>query len=79
MDGRLSGKKKLPMKSHANGGHASARRLGRVLVGSDRGNMHLLTCVDGILGHREVCRSFEKAPHVPAPATSTVSMFNEKF
>ena len=38
--------------------------------------MHLLTCVDEVLGRREVCQAFDKAPHAPAAGASTVTTFN---
>ena len=60
-----------------NWGHASAKPLKRVLADSDGGDMHLLNYVDGALEQREVCRAFDKGPHVPIfMRGSTVSMFN---
>ena len=43
---------------------------------SDGSNMHLLTCVDGVLERREVCQALDKAPHDPAAGASSVAMFN---
>ena len=37
------------------------------------------TCVDEVLARCEVCRAFEKWPHVPVAGTSTVATFNEKL
>ena len=56
-DGFPSDSKKLVMKLRVNWGHASAHQLRRVLVDSDGGNAHLLTCADEVLEQREVCRA----------------------
>ena len=76
-DGRQSDPNKIIMSLHVNWGHASARQSKRVLVELGGDNMHLLTCVDAVLGQREVCRSFEKARHVSVAGTSTAPMLNE--
>ena len=34
--------------------------------------------VDEVLGQCEICRAFDKAPHIPIVGTSTAPMFNEK-
>ena len=60
-------------ESHVNRGHASARRLRRVLVASDgeiTGMAHLL---GGALEQCDVCRAFDKAAHTPIAGTPTVS------
>ena len=66
------------MKLHVNWGHASANQLKRALVDADGGHAHLANNVDEVSGQCEVCRTFDKAPHVPIADTSTASMFNEK-
>ena len=70
--------KKIIMKLHANWGHASASQLKRILVDSDGGMSHLVAHVDSVLGNCEVCRAFDKAPHLPIAGTSSVSCFNER-
>ena len=70
--------KKIIMKLHANWGHASASQLKRILVDSDSGMSHLVAHVDGVLDTCEVCRAFDKAPHLPIAGTSSVSCFNER-
>ena len=68
-DGCLWGPEEIVMKLRVNSRHASAQQLTRVLLDSDVGNLHLLTCVDEVL---EQCgltclpeRAFDKAPHTP--------------
>ena len=39
----------------------------------------LVAHVDGVLGNCEVCRAFDKAPHLPVAGTSSVSCFNERI
>ena len=46
---------------------------------SDRGNLHLLTCVDEVLEQCEVRRAFGKAPRAPFAGAATVAMFNENL
>ena len=70
--------KKIIMKLHANWGHASANQLKRILVDSDGGMSHLVAHVDSVLENCEVCRAFDKAPHLPIAGTSSVSCFNER-
>ena len=70
--------KKIIMKLHANWGHASANQLKRILVDSDSGMSHLVAHVDSVLENCEVCRAFDKAPHLPIAGTSSVSCFNER-
>ena len=41
--------------------------------------MHLLQHVGEVLEPCVVCRAFDRAHHVPAAGTSTVSVFNEKL
>ena len=65
MDERLSGPKNIPMKLHVNRGHASARQLKRISEGSAGDTRHLLTYAREVSGQCEVCRFFDKAPHVP--------------
>ena len=77
-DGCLSAPE-IGMRLHVNWGHASAQQLGRALEDSDGGNMHLLTCVDEVLGHCAVRRAFEKAPHVSIAGSSSVATSNEKL
>ena len=40
--------------------------------------MHLLTYVREVAQEREICRSFDEAPHVPFARTQTVSTFNKE-
>ena len=42
----------LVVKLHVNWGHASAQRFTRVLVDSEGNKMHLITCIDEVLGQR---------------------------
>ena len=77
-DDNISDPKKIIMKLHANWGHASATQLKRVLVDSDGGMSHLVNQVDQVLETCDVCRAFDKAPHIPIAGTTTVSAFNEK-
>ena len=78
-DGNLPDTKKIVTTLRVNRGHAPAQQLKRVVADSEKGNMHLLTCVDEVCARREVCQAFEKAPHAPAGGTSTVAMFNERL
>ena len=75
----LSDPEMVIMKLRANRGHAPAQQLKRVLVDSDGGNSHLLTCVDEVSEQCEGRRAFDRAPHSPIAGTSTVAMFNEKL
>ena len=70
--------KKIIMKLRANWGHASASQLKRILVDSDGGMSHLVAHVDSVLETCEVCRAFDKAPHLPIAGTSSVSCFNKR-
>ena len=78
MDGRQSGLREITMELHVNWGHASARQLGRVLVDSEGGNMHVATRADEVLEQYEVRRAFDKVPRAPARvlALSPCSMRN---
>ena len=60
-----------------NRGHSSAQHLKRVLVDSDGGNMHLITCVAGVPEQCAVCRAFDTTPDAPVAVTSTVAMLME--
>ena len=66
------------MQLHVIWGHASARQLKRVLVGSDGGDYRLVNYADEASEPCEVCMALDKVSHVPIAGTSTVSMFNEK-
>ena len=46
---------------------------------SDGENVHLANFMDEVLEYSEVCRSFDKAPHVPITGTRTVAGFNENI
>ena len=65
------------MNLHANWGHASANQLKCFLADYDGGRSHLVTHMDGALASCEVCRAFDKAPHLPIEGTSSVFRFNE--
>ena len=78
-DGCPSAPKKVIMEWHIDWGHAKARHPNRVFVYSDWGNTHLANYVDVALGHCEVRRAFDKAPHVPIAGTSKVSTLNGKL
>ena len=78
-DGCLSDPKKVIMKLHVSSGPASVHPLKRVLVDSDRGNMHSMSYVDLVSGQCEIRRATDKAPQVPIAGTPTVSMSNEKL
>ena len=77
-DSNLTDPNKIAMKMRVNSGHASAQQLKLVLVDSEGGNMHSLTCADEVLARCEGCQAFERAPHAPAGGTSNVAMFNEE-
>ena len=70
--------KKIIMKLHVNWGHASATQLKRVLVDSEGGDSHLANYVDEASENCDVCRAFDKAPHVPIAGAPAVPMFREK-
>ena len=74
MDGFLFDPRRIITKLHVKRGHASARQLKRVLVDLDGQNMHLADSVDEVSERCEVCRSCDKAPHVPIAGTTAVSM-----
>ena len=59
-------------------GHASGNQQKRSLADQDGGNFHLVDNADEVLEQCEVCRAFDKAPHVLAVGTSTASMSDEK-
>ena len=65
MDGWLCVAGGIITKLHANWGHASAQQLKRVSVHSGGEIMHLVNIADEVLQQRDICRPFEKAPHVP--------------
>ena len=46
---------------------------------SDRENAHLVMNADEVLGRRDICRAFDKAPHVPIAGTPTLSICSEKL
>ena len=77
-DDCISEPKKIIAKLHANWGHAAASRLKRVLADSECGNSNLVNFADDVLEHCDVCKAYEKAPHVPIAGTSPASTFNEK-
>ena len=79
MDGCRSDPKKTFMRFHANWGHASAQQLRWVSVDFERENAHLAKYVEEVSEQCDVCRAFEKAPHVPIAGTPTVSKFNGKL
>ena len=72
-DGRLSGPKKIIMKLHVDGGHASPQQWKRALVDSEGNNTHLPTYFGEVLAQREVCPVCEKAPRSPAAGAATVA------
>ena len=72
-DNCISGTKKIFMKLHANWGHVSAGKLERVLADLEGGNFHLVHFADEVLGHCDVCKASDKAPHFPIAGASTVS------
>ena len=63
---------------HVNWGHVSTSQLKRLLVDSEGGNSYLANFVDDVAEHCDVCKALEKAPRVPIPGATTVSMFNDK-
>ena len=48
------------------------------LMGAFDGSRWLIAHLDGVLGNCEVCRAFDKAPHLPVAGASSVSCFNER-
>ena len=72
-DGSLTGPKKIIMKLHVDGGHASPQQWKRALVDSEGNNMHLPTYFGEVLAQREVCPVFEKAPRSPVAGAATVA------
>ena len=77
-DAGISDPKKTIKELHVNRGHASATQLKRALVDSANGTSHLVPRVDEVLENCDVCRAFDKAPHVPIAGATTASAFNEK-
>ena len=77
-DDSISDPRQIIMKLHVNRGRASANQLKRVLLDSDGGMSHLVNRADGVLESCDMCRAFDKAPHVPIAGASAVSTFNEK-
>ena len=77
-DDSISDPKKITMKLHANRGYASATQLKRVPVDSAGGMSHLVNQVGQVLETCDVCRAFDKAPHIPIAGATAVSAFNEK-
>ena len=64
------------MKLHVNLGHASAAQIKRVLVDAGGGTQSLVQHVDDVVAQCDVCKAFEKAPHIPTSGTASASMFN---
>ena len=62
-----------------NWGHASSQQIKRVLVDAEGDNWPLLRHVDEVVSQCEVCRAFDKAPHIAFTGTSAVATFNEKL
>ena len=67
------------MKLHINWGHASASQLKRAPVDSDGETTGLINMAGDAPQQREVCRAFDRAPHLWIAATSTASPLNEKL
>ena len=64
---------------HLNWGHAPAHRLTRILVDAEGAKQRLLDCVGEVVRQREVCRAFERAPHLPSAGTSSASSLSVKI
>ena len=77
-DGSVSDPKTIVMELRANWGRASATQLRRVSVDSDGVMSHLVNHVDTALETYDVCRAFDKAPHIPIAGATAVSACNEK-
>ena len=69
---------KIIVKLQVNWGHASATQSERESVASDGGMSHLVNHVDDVLENCDVCRAFDKAPHLPTAGASAVPTFNGK-
>ena len=79
MDPTLSGPKKIATKLHVNWGDASARQSKRVLADSGGDTIRLFGCVDEVLQQCPVCRTYDKAPHLPIAGTSPASSYDENL
>ena len=56
---------------------ASAHQLSRILVDAEGAHQRLLDCLCEVARRGEVCRAFDKAPHLPVAGTTMVPLFNE--
>ena len=61
-------------KLHVNWGHASAAQITRVLVDAEGDTQSLIQRVDDVVAQCDVCKAFEKAPHIPNSGTSSVDV-----
>ena len=68
MDGCLSGPRKLFVELQVSWRHASEQQLNRVVVGSDGGNMSLVTQVGDVLEQCDVRRAAIKLRACPCSA-----------
>ena len=74
----LSGPAQKIKKPHMNWGRASAHQLQRVPADSERETMGMGNYAGEASERREICRAFDKAPHIPTAGAPTASPFNKK-
>ena len=74
-----SNPEKIITKVDINWGRASATQIKRVLVDAEGDTQSRIQHVDDVVSQRDACKAFEKAPRIPTPGTSSVSMFNERL
>ena len=67
------------MKLHVNGGHAAAHQLKRALVDAGGDILGLLGRADVVLQQCDVCRAFDRDPHLPVAGAPLVSFINERL
>ena len=58
---------------------ASAQHPGGVLADANAGTTHLANSADEVLEHSDICRVFNKTPHVPIEWASTGSTLDAKL
>ena len=79
MDGCRPDCEKIVIKLHVNGGRAPVRRRERPSADSDGENVHLANYLGAALEHCDVCRPFDKDPHVPIAGMSAASISDRQM
>ena len=65
-------------KLHVNWGRASSYQVERILADAQRPDKALVDVAESVANTREICRTFDEAPQIPASGTFTASGVFEK-